>query len=408
MPVLDQPSTLNLAIDQRLFRAPDGEIWTQSAPAYDFLSLALSVFPNIRVIARTSSEFPEAGLRRLEGPGVKAFPLPDFRGPFAYWRQRKPVQAAIQAAAQLDGAFLLRIPSQCGFLLAEELEKRKAPYAVDLLTDPDAFFAPGVAPHGLASLFRPYFTRRCRHLCAHAVAANYITGSRTRAAYPASSAAWSSSISDVDLPAAAFLPLQRQPSPRSLRIINVGFLDLLYKGQDLLIGALADCHAAGLDFQLTFAGDGLYRERLGALAASLGIGDRVHFTGPLAGAAAVREHLAQSDLFVLPSRAEGIPRALLEAMAAGLPAITSDAGAMADLLSPRWIVPVGSREALASKIQEFATIPDQWADIGAANQERARQFHSPVLTPQWKAFYQAIQQASAAAVLEPTEYAHAV
>jgi glycosyltransferase involved in cell wall biosynthesis len=408
MPLPNLPSTLNIAIDQRLYVAPDGEVWTQGNPTYDFLSLALSVFSKVRVIARACSEFLPAGLRRLEGPGVTAIPLPDFRGPFAYWKQRKPVQAAIRSAALLDGAFLLRIPSQCGFLLAEELERREAPYAVDLLTDPDAFFAPGVSPHGLAAFFRLYFTRRCRHLCARAIAANYITGARTRAAYPAHSAAWVSSISDVELPEAAFLPLNRPSSPRPLRIINVGFLDLLYKGQDLLIGALADCHAAGLDFQLTFAGDGQYRERLLNLAATLGIGDRVHVTGPLAGSAAVREQLAQSDLFILPSRAEGIPRALLEAMAAGLPAITSDAGAMADLISPRWVVPVGSRAALAQKILEFSSVPAEWPQIGAANQQRALAFQSSSLHPQWIRFYQAIQEATAVASPQSTQYAHAV
>jgi phosphatidylinositol alpha-1,6-mannosyltransferase len=383
--------TLNLVVDQRFLQSPNGAVWSHSPPAYPFFEQALEVFDRVRLIARTSAiSVTPANARRVDGPAVEVMPVPSFVGPFQYLRKRSAVSATLDRIARLDGAFLLRIPSQTAFLIASRLDHLHRPYAVELLTDPHDFFAPGVSAHGLAYLFRPYFCRRSRETCARSVAANFVTGSRTLAAHPTPRALWNGNVSDVDLPAEAFPTLSRRRPDRPLAIVTVGFLDLLYKGQDLLIRSLATCHRQGLDFRLSFVGDGENRPRLLALASSLGIGGRVHITGPLGGPTEVRAHLEQSDLFVLPSRAEGIPRALLEAMAAGLPAICSNVGAMPDLLPSRWVIPASDEAALGAKLMEFAKHRDLWPELGAQNQLAARAFERSILRPQRKAFYEAV------------------
>lgn len=385
---------LNLVVDQRSFQTPDGAVWSHSSPDYSFMQELLEVFDEIRLVARAAPiAEPPAHARRVDGPGVKLIPVPSYIGPFQYLVQCRAVSAEIARISQLDGAFLLRIPSQIAFLLANHLDVMRRPYAVELLTDPHAFFAPGVAPHGLASLFRPYFCRRSRQLCERAVAANFVTGQKTRQSHPTPLAEWVGSWSDVDLPPDAFLPPRPPNLTGPIRVISVGFFDLLYKGQDLLIRALGRCHRQGLDFTLTLAGSGEMGDRLLDLAARNGISDRVTLTGPLAGPAAVRAKLVESDLFVLPSRAEGIPRALLEAMAARLPAIGSDVGAMPDLLPARWIVPVGDEYALEQSILEFASDRGSWSAIGDQNQFAVRSLERSSLRLHRREFYEAIRLA---------------
>ncbi len=391
MPAKNQ-SVLNLVVDQRFLQSPDGSVWSHTPPTYDFLQLALQVFDKVRVIGRTALvSSPPSNVRLVNGPGVELIPVPSYVGPFQYLRRHSSISNVLSRITHLDGAFLLRIPSQTGFLLASRLERVHRSYAVEILTDPHDFFAPGVSPQGLAYLFRPYFCLRSRELCARATVANYVTGSSTRKANPSSSALWSGSISDVDLPPEAFFHPRVRPVGAPIEIISVGFLDLLYKGQDLLIRSLAKCSQQGLDFKLTFAGDGESRTRLLDLAASTGIGERVQITGALGGAEQVRSWLARSDLFVLPSRAEGIPRALLEAMASGLPAICSNVGAMPDLLPARWIVPSNSADLLSRKLMEFAASPHLWPEMSARNQATARGFERSVLQPQRKQFYEAVR-----------------
>lgn len=398
---------LNLVLDQRFMQCPDGHVWTHAPPAYAFFEQPLEVFEQIRVIARTMHVAePVAGARRVDGPRVEVIGVPSFVGPLQFLQRRRLVEAELDRIARLDGVFLLRIPSHIAFLLARRLEGLQKAYAVELLTDPADFFAAGVSPHGLAFLFRPYFCNRSRELCRQAFAANFVTGTRTRAQHPTPGAHWAGNVSDVDLPAEAFVSSRPRSIAKPLELIHVGLLDLLYKGQDVLLRALALCQRRGLDFRLTFAGDGANRQRLLSLASSLGIVDRVRITGALAGAEAVRSCLLQSDLFVLPSRAEGIPRALIEAMAVGLPAIGSNVGAIPDLLPDRWVVPSGLSEPLAMKIIEFSRIPEHWVDIGATNQQVARGFERSRIRVQRREFYQAVLE-GCASDFSSEEFCHA-
>jgi phosphatidyl-myo-inositol dimannoside synthase len=221
---------------------------------------------------------------------------------------------------------------------------------------------------------------------------NYITGSRTRANFPPTSARWAGSVSDVELEPGAFLPAGRVRTAGSVELVTVGLLDVLYKGQDVLIRAVAQCRRAGADVRLTFVGDGQNRNFLLKLAGECGIDGLVRVTGALGGAGQVREYLSNSDVFVLPSKAEGIPRALIEAMAAGLPAICSPAGAMGDLVERRWLVAPGSVTELTARILEMIQARSEWSRIGLRNQEVARAFEGPVLGPQRLAFYRAIRE----------------
>ena len=97
------------------------------------------------------------------------------------------------------------------------------------------------------------------------------------------------------------------------------------KGYDRLITAFAElCRRAGdLNWALLLVGDGPDRAALEASARALGIADRVHFAGFQPDA---RQYLELMDMFVLPSRSEGLSIALLEAMAAGVPAAVTDVG----------------------------------------------------------------------------------
>jgi GalNAc-alpha-(1->4)-GalNAc-alpha-(1->3)-diNAcBac-PP-undecaprenol alpha-1,4-N-acetyl-D-galactosaminyltransferase len=93
------------------------------------------------------------------------------------------------------------------------------------------------------------------------------------------------------------------------------------KGFDLLLGAFARLQAKYPDWQLTILGEGPMRAELEELRSQLQLTGRVHFPGLVTN---VREYLAQADLFVMPSRFEGFPMALCEAMACGLPVLAAD------------------------------------------------------------------------------------
>jgi len=116
----------------------------------------------------------------------------------------------------------------------------------------------------------------------------------------------------------AFKPLSGQPVHHRKFILGVGRLEYV-KGFDLLIKAFANAQINDID--LLIVGDGDERNKLESLTADLGLSDRVIFTGSRTD---LQDYYSQAELFVLPSRNEGYPNALVEAMSFGCPSIAMD------------------------------------------------------------------------------------
>ena len=111
----------------------------------------------------------------------------------------------------------------------------------------------------------------------------------------------------------------------------------------------------------------------------LGLSKKIKFLGQINDFKQIFKRLDQSDLFVLPSRAEGMPRALIEAMAAGLPAISTSVGGIPEILPKKVLVPPNDPEALAKKIIELLSSPEMLEKNSGLNLQMARKFDSKLL-----------------------------
>jgi GalNAc-alpha-(1->4)-GalNAc-alpha-(1->3)-diNAcBac-PP-undecaprenol alpha-1,4-N-acetyl-D-galactosaminyltransferase len=122
-------------------------------------------------------------------------------------------------------------------------------------------------------------------------------------------------------------------------LIAIGRLDPR-KGFDLLLRAFHQIHPQYPDWQLTILGEGSRRSQLEELRSQLQLTDCVHLPGAVTN---VRDYLAQAELFVMPSRVEGFPMALCEAMVCGLPVLATDC-----LSGPRDIIEDGVNGVLVA------------------------------------------------------------
>ena len=148
------------------------------------------------------------------------------------------------------------------------------------------------------------------------------------------------------------------------------------KGFDLLIRAFAAAAAQSRQLRLIIAGEGPERQRLHDLAGELGLHMRVSFPGEVRELSAMMQ---AAVAFILPSRYEGFPNVLLEALAAGVPCVATDApGATREILADGaygLLVPPEDVRALAQAIERITSdgqLRRRYAQAAPAAVERYR------------------------------------
>lgn len=140
------------------------------------------------------------------------------------------------------------------------------------------------------------------------------------------------------------------------------------KGLESLLELLAAMPGA----ELAMLGDGPARRRLETRARRMGVGGRIDWRGFIADRDTYLEGLASADIFVHPSPAEGFPKVVLDAMAAGTPVVAVPAGGLAELARGRLIAPIRNTKAQPAAAAVMALLRDPSAT--QAMRERASSF----------------------------------
>lgn len=180
------------------------------------------------------------------------------------------------------------------------------------------------------------------------------------------------------------------PAPMGAKLMLwTGRLDPI-KGLGALLAAVARLEP-DVAAHLLLAGDGPLRAELEQQAAALGIRDRTHFLGVRRD---VPSLLKAVDLFVFPSLTEGLPNALLEAMAAGCPIVTTDAPGCRDLIEhdrTGLVVPCGDTSSLARAIHALLSDNAKASRLGeAAKREVSEHWHIRGTYDHYEALYREV------------------
>ena len=348
----------------------------------------LAVFDCVKVVARVSARKKDIKKENLASNSRVSFiDLPYYVGIGQYLGVRSQIKQILSDTLIAGNAYICRIPGTLGGMAASILQKRNIPYGVEVVGDPWDVFAPGAFKHPLRIVLRYQGYWSLKRSVKYAMAVLYVTKEQLQKRYPALEARWIGNASNVMIKSES-VPPQAHVLRKKERyeLISVGSLAQMYKAPDVVIQALVLLKERGVNVHVTWLGDGVYKENMQEYAHSLGVGDMITFAGAVS-METVAEYLRASDIFILVSRTEGLPRALIEAMAEGLPCVATNVGGIPELLEDAMLIPKNDAKALADKVAYLLRDIEEANRQAEVNYLQAKDYYDVVLQKRRNDFY---------------------
>lgn len=393
---------LLLVVDNHLGRTKDGLVWSKGIYDYSFFARYLDAFDEVNVAIRIEDiEDDHKGYPNLcSGPNINFLPIPDFRGISEYLKNYYTVNKAIKSYCLDCDCAIIRIPSAIGFQFAS-IVRKKMTYALEVVVDPWDFAAPGMLKSRFRPLIRFLWTYKLKKLCKEANGVSYVTQFALQKRYPSRAQLFKESVeyfqsyySSANITKSFFMSPKIYPTEKNkFQIIHVAnAINSFVKGHKELIAAVSILKKKGYNISAKFVGDGEFVSDFQEYAKSLDTEDRVSFIGRIPNKETMKKTLRDSDLFVFPTHGEGLPRVLIEAMAVGLPCISTRINGIPELLEDEYMVEVGDVEGLVKKIEKLVSNPILMTEISEKSVLKAQEYREDVLQIRRKDFYNKLRK----------------
>lgn len=381
-------------LEERFQRSSEGEFYSNIFGGF-FWRRYLEVYDLVYIVARAEpgkSEMPERPEWLIADARLKFVELPYYKGGRQLLMKAHKVLFAICATTRIRGVHILRLPGILSNIALPFLLVGRNVFGVELVGDPQGVFSVGGVGGRFSILYEYIFTAATRLACRRAKAVAYVTKHAMQRRYPASPGAYATFYSSIDLPSEIIVPhrlIKRYAVDQSFRLFMAGTMEQRYKGFDTMIKAMEHMASSGYCVNLVLAGDGAFKSELEQLAHTLGVSKSIVFLGKISREQVLHE-MDSADMFVIPSRTEGLPRVLIEAMARGLPSVGTKVGGIPELLASDYLV---EREDYVSLANLICNLIDDYAQRKAMSDDNIRTAHSyesSVLRERRLAFYECL------------------
>lgn len=378
---------------EAVFQVSNGKYYGETAPyGMSLWNRYLDKFEHIIVIARVENTENPSNFE-IDSEKVTFITLPRYKGLIKTIESLPILKRVLTPQAISGRAYILRVPGMIGSVFASILNKKHIPYAVEVVGDPyDVMSSIGGR---LASVLKWIGLLLLRDSVSKASSALYVTKQKLQTRYPTNNKAKSFAASDVKIDKMYFAnSAKKYPKAKAcFDLLAVGSLEQLYKAPDIVIKAIAQLKNEGIKVVMHWLGGGRFQDQMEELARDLDVSDRICFYGNVS-REVVEAMLESADLFIHVSRTEGMPRAIIEAMAKGLPIIGSNVGGIPELLTEDAIVEPNDVDGLVAKIKDFVNIPNFYNAQSSRNLEESFQFEDSILSNIRTEFYNHIKDMS--------------
>lgn len=362
------------SFDGPMYRDCNG-IYCNTTITSEMFSRYFSVVDELIVVIRTlhlDITYHEANLKKVELDGLSFIEIPNLNSAKGFVIDKPKYKKVIKQQVEKTDLIFARMPSVISDITVKIARQMDKKYMVEVGGCAwDAFWNHSIP----GKIMAPYMYINERIGIKHASHASYVTENWLQHRYPCDCPKISAS--NVYLEPLNSIVLEDRIKKIHTKVPDSPILigttaavNVRYKGQEYIIRAIAKLNNRGYNFEyeLVGGGDNTYLKNL---AKSLGVENKVRFKGVLINKDVIK-WLDSLDVYTQPSKQEGLPRALIEAMSRGCPAIGSKTAGIPELIQSNLIFENGNVRQICEKLEML--VRSDLKNIAIRNFEKAGEF----------------------------------
>ena len=374
----------------------NGKYYFKNQEWCDFFYRYLRVFPQMRLVTRCKKEKTlDKNRVELNIEEIDYVPLPFFQGPKQYALKYFEIGKILNSTIIGCDCAILRLPFIISERLGKILIKKKQIYALEIVYDAED------AWKNSNSIIDRYLWKKIdenmRTLSYNVDGISCVTEYYLQKHYYSKKkGSFKNNYSSLALDKSFYSSYRKFPQNKIMTIANVANQIEFNgrKGQKEIILAVSKLKEIGIIVHVKYAGEDYNNgiAQLQELAHKYGVDKQVFFLGYLQ-RDKLSSFLDNADLYVMPTKAEGLPRVIIEAMAKGLPCITTNVSGNSELIESQYLVDnYYDIDSWAEKIKKITTDKELYEKASSFNFNKSLNYEASVLQYRRDTFYSKLKE----------------
>ncbi|OKL37667.1 glycosyltransferase family 4 protein [Domibacillus mangrovi] len=369
-----------------LRNSKNNQFYSEVEFPYEHWTRYLSAFEQLSVMSRHKyiNTDNTGNLNLSSGDNVDFIEIPNLNNPLKKITSLREARKRIRQTLLKSSGLIARLPSEIGLLAIEEAIKLKKPWAVELVGCPwDALTN---LNNWKAKAYAPFLTKKVAKAVKNSTHVLYVTENFLQNRYPTNGKSIHCSNVNIAMPKDDVLKNRLQKEKGETTIVGlIGYLSF-YKGIDTAIKAISELSKNEKKVELHILGGGLNETWIN-FAMKNGLSEDQIKIKRVPSGEPVLNWLDTLDIYIQPSRTEGLPRGLIEAMSRGCPAIASSVGGIPELLTNEFIHAPNDFKELAVKIEKIISNKELSKKLSIENFEKSKLYSRGILDEKRKSFW---------------------
>ncbi len=374
-----------LFVHDHKFYKENNDFYSSGGLPKNIWSRYLDFFSSIIVIGRKLDK-KNPGLVQSNTEKVKFNLMEEYRNPLDEFLYSKKIDNNIIDSLKQVDAVLVRLPSILGFRTINICKKINKPYAVEVVGCVwDSYWNYGNISGKLLAL---YSYKRMRKIVKESEYAIYVTKYFLQKRYPANGYSEYASNVEIDEFPTSVLDEHKNIVLNNTKIKfgMIGNLNVKYKGFDTAIKAFSIIKNKIENFELLLVGGGNSKS-IQNLIEKYDLSDNVKILGLLKSGNEIYNFLDTLSVYLHPSKQEGLPRSLIEAMSRGCPALSSSVAGIPELLDEKYLHQPGDYKELSKQIESYSIDKEKLLLMANENFIKSKEYTNSKLNKRRSEFF---------------------